>query len=55
MAIPTLNIYADELDESTIPDGPVHYGARAVIVYEDTLLMIHLKALNLYTLPGGGI
>ncbi len=55
MAIPTLNIYADALDESTIPDGPVRKGARAVIVYKDKIVMIHLKALNLYTLPGGGI
>ncbi|MGM0436130.1 MAG: NUDIX hydrolase [Bacillota bacterium] len=55
MTIPTLNIYADNLDDSTIPDGPVRKGARAVIVLNDKLVMLHLKTINLYTLPGGGI
>ncbi|MFW6298035.1 MAG: NUDIX hydrolase [Bacillota bacterium] len=52
---PVLTLYADNLDESTIPDGPVHKGARAVILYEGEVMLVHLKKPNLYTLPGGGI
>jgi len=55
MATPTLSIYADNLDDSTIPDAPARKGARAVIVLNDKLVMLHLKAINLFTLPGGGI
>ncbi len=55
MATPTLSIYADNLDDSTIPDGPVRKGARAVIVLNGNIVMLHLKSINLFTLPGGGI
>ncbi|MFP4077964.1 MAG: NUDIX hydrolase [Bacillota bacterium] len=52
---PVLTIYADNLDESTQPDGPVHEGSRAVIVSEGKVMLVHLMKHNLYTLPGGGI
>lgn len=52
---PVLTLYADNLDETTIPDLTPRRGARAVIVDDGQVLLVHLEKINTYTLPGGGI
>ncbi len=52
---PVLTLYADNLDSASIPDAAPNLGARAVIVKDGKVMLVHLKKLNLYTLPGGGL
>jgi 8-oxo-dGTP pyrophosphatase MutT (NUDIX family) len=47
-------ITADDYDDSN-PPLKKRYGARAVIIKEGLVCLLHTKKFNHYTLPGGGI
>jgi len=50
-----IELFEDDMTREDIPDIQPKHGARAVIVLEDKVCLIHLTSLDLYTLPGGGI
>jgi len=50
-----IEVFEDDMTRHDIPNIPPREGARAIFLVEDKVCLIHVKAYDLYTLPGGGI
>jgi 8-oxo-dGTP pyrophosphatase MutT (NUDIX family) len=49
-----IEIYSDNLNKKDISSN-LHRSARAIIVVDNQVLLLHTKTLDFYMLPGGGI
>lgn len=49
-----IEIYSDNLNKKDISSN-LHRSARAIILVDDLVLLLHTKTLDFYMLPGGGI
>ncbi len=50
-----IDIVADNIDVNTKQHLPIHMGARAVIIKDESILLIYEQKNDMYTLPGGRI
>jgi 8-oxo-dGTP pyrophosphatase MutT (NUDIX family) len=51
----TLELFEDNLEKKDCMHLTPRKGVRAILKHEDSYVLIHNQAIDLYTLPGGGV
>ncbi len=49
------HIFEDDMTLASIPSVTPRVSVRAIIIEDDTIVLIHNQAIDTYVLPGGGV